>query len=252
MASIVILTMDKPRFFKRCVKSILKHTTTPYELVLVANGSSKKTLDYIDYIYHDVPRGDAFRGCQVLKFDKNIGITQGRNAGSVAATHGLVLWLDDDAYINNNLRNIPKKWHSIDWLERLTMRFRKDSKVGALGQTGGYWWPYQEAGGRETLCDDIMGYCLMFRREFLHSIGLVDPNYGFFWREDTDWTFTIKSKGYKLLRIGYIGVYHGGSGSGDDGTFGQKTDYLMNKWRPHKHKLMTPPDNRVLRRKGMP
>src|SRR5207245_4421014 len=48
LASIIVLCCNEVECTKLCLESVLRHTRTPYELVLVDNGSTDETLKYLE------------------------------------------------------------------------------------------------------------------------------------------------------------------------------------------------------------
>ena len=44
--SIIILTLNKVDLTKSCIESIRRHTSEPYELIIVDNGSTDDTVEY--------------------------------------------------------------------------------------------------------------------------------------------------------------------------------------------------------------
>lgn len=41
----------------------------------------------------------------------------------------------------------------------------------------------------------------------------------------------------------YIGVHHTGSGSGDDGSYGRKFEYMYNKWKDSFDRILVGKEN---------
>ena len=48
LTSIVIPVWNKPDLTKRCIESIIKNTTSHYEIIIVDNGSEGETSSYLD------------------------------------------------------------------------------------------------------------------------------------------------------------------------------------------------------------
>jgi glycosyltransferase involved in cell wall biosynthesis len=90
MVSILLLTVDRIDFLRRCVESVLRHTTTPFEIVFILQNSPQNIVDYVA----SVPCAK-----QIYRFDTNVGITPGRNKAMELATGDYLLFLDDDAFV---------------------------------------------------------------------------------------------------------------------------------------------------------
>lgn len=240
MVSIIILVQDRLDFLIRCVNSIINNTlNTEYELIFILQNSPQNVVDYVKLL--NVNKTFHY-------FNYNSGVTPGRNKG-IELSHGdYLLFFDDDAFVENNLMAIPDKELSYDWLERMLVYFKNDPQVGIVGQSGTYINPqtpgvFWECKTRGAECDVQQGYCFLFSREVFDKIGYLDPYFGKFWHEESEYALRAKFYGFKVINSGYIGVFHLGSGSGDDGTYGDKIRYMFNKWKPHFNKILVPREN---------
>ena len=160
------------------------------------------------------------------------------------STGKYLLFFDDDAYISEELDKIPEDLRDMDWLERLTS-FYKINGAGIVGQSGNYinpetpgvFWECKVVGAE---CDVQQGYCFMFSMNVVDAIGGLDPYFGKFWHEESEYALRAKYHGFKVINAGYIGVTHYGSGSGDDGSYGAKINYLFSKWKRNFSKILVP------------
>lgn len=93
MLSICTLTWDQLEFTRKFVESIKKHTPEPYELVIVDNGSTDGTQDYIKQVadkYHF--------------FAKNTGFAHGFNKAMSLAGGDYLLVINNDT-------EVPAGWY---------------------------------------------------------------------------------------------------------------------------------------------
>lgn len=229
MVSIIILVQDRFALVKRCIDSILQHTKSDFELILVVQGYVSDDLS--DYLKGFINSG--IKGELVVN-SENTGVTPGRNQGIGLAKGDYLLFFDDDAFVENNLAVIPEEEHHMDWLERMVVHMK--DKVGVVTQSGYYIDPHKkgiffEVKVRGAKCDVGQGYCFMFSREVVNAIGRLDPYFGRFWHEESEYALRAKSVGFDVVNSGYVGVYHLGSGSGDDGTYSEKYEYMYRKWK---------------------
>lgn len=238
MISIIILVQDRYDFFFRCINSIQQHTKMKYELVLILQAvKDQRILDIVSDL--EKSQGEQYR--VVTQYNEvNNGVTPGRNQGMRLATGDYFLFFDDDAYVSEDVAYLSDYDldSGTDWLWRMVKYFYSyDRRVGIVGQSGslinpkrkGIFWGNLDKG---DYCDVVQGYCFMFSREVFDTIGYLDEYFGKFWHEESEYSLRAKSKGFNVVNAGYIGVTHYGSGSGDDGTYGKKIDYLFNKWSP--------------------
>lgn len=237
MVSIIILVQDRYDFFFRCINSIQQHTKSDYELVLILQAvKDQRILDIVSDL--EKSQGEQYR--VITEYNEvNNGVTPGRNQGMKLATGDYLLFFDDDAYVSEDMAYLSDYdlAFNADWLYRMERYFyNSDRKVGIVGQSGSLINPKRKgifwAADPGEYCDVVQGYCFMFSREVLHTIGYLDEFFGKFWHEESEYALRAKSKGFNVVSTGYIGVTHYGSGSGDDGTYGKKIDYLFNKWSP--------------------
>lgn len=236
MVSIIILVRDNLGFIKRCVDSVLKYTKTPYEFIFIMQGVTK---DEVFQYINDVPANKI-----IAVNEKNTGVTPGRNQGISLSVGDHLLFFDDDAYVSEDLSQIPTGMHEMDWLERL-LQYYKIPGVGIVGQSGTYINPdtpgvFWECKSRGAECDVQQGYCFMFSREVVDKIGVLDPFFGKFWHEESEYALRAKANGFKVVNAMYIGVTHFGSGSGDDGTYGSKIKYMFDKWGKDFNRILVP------------
>ena len=241
MVSIIILTQNRLDFLKRCVESILTHTRTEFEFVFVLQASPNETVEYVNSIDHDKV---------IYKFEENVGVTPGRNKGIELSKGEYLIFFDDDAFVSEEVEFIPDAEKSMDWLQRM-LQYYNDPKVGVVSQTGSYinidtpgiFW---ECKGRGAQCDVGQGYCFMFSRAVVDAIGVLDPYFGKFWHEESEYALRAKSKGFTVIDSDYIGVTHYSSCSGDDGTYGKKIEYMFSKWKPYFKDILVSRDKWIL------
>jgi len=137
-----------------------------------------------------------------IALGKNRGVCKARNTGIKAAKFPIVVNMDHDC--------IPEK----DWLKELVKGF-EDPKVGVISSFGDF-------GGTSTA----------FRKELLEKVGGYDERY-FYYREDTDLTFSIMDLGYKFKKA-EMRYYHDHEEIAPKG-FLNTLKYLYKRLRYHKN-----------------
>ena len=234
MVSIIILVQDRYDIFKRCLDSVIQFTSTPCEIILILQGvTDTRIKQYINSVENINPNLAFILADNPI----NTGVTPGRNQGMLMSTGDYILFLDDDAYITNNMPDIEEGYTEYDWIERMVSEFNKPD-VGIVSQSGSYINPstpgiFWACNVRHCECDVGQGYCFMFSKKVFEKIGLLDEYFGKFWHEESEYALRAKYNGFKVINCGYIGVTHYGSNSGDDGTYGLKINYMFNKWSPY-------------------
>ena len=213
--SIIIVTVNTPKMTRVCLESVIRHTTVPYQLIVINNsraGAIRKCLK-------------TFPGIEIIQNPKNVGYTKAANQGALHSSGEFLCFLNTDTLV-------PPRW-----IERLLEAARLP-RVGAVtplvdwkqyGRRG----PFKEAKDPEAieasalLIDQafekwyrghvksvrcLFGFCLMIPRVVMTCAGLFDERFFFGW-EDIDYSLQLRLKGYRLLKVKSLFVYHQGGAS---------------------------------------
>ena len=100
MLSIIICTYNRNDILKICLETIVKYFPTNFtaEMIVVNNNSTDSTAQTLtDFV-------KKYSWCKVVNEPKQ-GLSQARNTGFQSASHSWILYLDDDAKIDQNLFN---------------------------------------------------------------------------------------------------------------------------------------------------
>lgn len=101
--SIVIPVYNSEKYLKRCIKSVLKQTYMQFELILVNDGSTDKSLE----ICNEYKKRD--NRIKVIN-KQNEGSIKARKAGIESATSDYITFIDSDDWIHSKtLENIDKR-----------------------------------------------------------------------------------------------------------------------------------------------
>ena len=100
MLSIVICTFNRNDILKICLETIVKYFPTNFtvEMIVVNNNSTDSTAQTLTDF------AKTYSWCKVVNEPKQ-GLSHARNAGFQSASHSWILYLDDDAKIDQNLFN---------------------------------------------------------------------------------------------------------------------------------------------------
>lgn len=230
--SIVVVAYNNLHYTRLCVESVLRHTKSKYELILVDNGSSDGTKQYFENL--------VLEHCHIKAVykEKNFG-SCARNFGFELAEGEFVAILDNDVEVGE------------DWLTPLLEPF-KDETIGAVGHEGVLLdenfdhrlhtinLPLHQVNGIKV--DLLTGYCCVYRNLF-KRIGYYDWGYSPFWNEEADFSLRIKSLGYTILAKS-TRVFHYAHKTGfvhTDGVIQQMTRntlYFNQKWQPYKQDVL--------------
>ena len=203
--SIVVLTYNQLSYTKLCLESVRRYTNVPYELIVVDNGSTDGTVEWLK------TRDDI-----LLKLnDKNAGFAGGCNMGIAMANPGNdILLLNNDTYVTENyLFNLQTALHSA-------------ADVGAVAPLGALPderpFEYQEISKLHEQAKrynvsnplkwervlKLIGFCLLIKRSALEKTGCLDER---FWpgnAEDDDYCIRLVLNNYKLFLCRDTYIHH--------------------------------------------
>ena len=240
LVSIVILTFNQLKYTRECIESIKKHTAEQYEIIFVDNGSTDGTAKWLKNIVKN--NSDH----TLIENKKNFGFSKGCNQGIKASTGEYILLLNNDVVVTENwlsgmldcLKSAPDigivgpmtnsisgpqklpevNYSSIDDLAEYARKFRKKNRNRRI--------PYRR----------VVGFCMLFRRQLIDKINLLDEKFGSGNFEDDDFCLRASLAGYRNMIAGDVFIHHYGSKT----FIGNKIDYtsslngnkkiFMEKW----------------------
>jgi GT2 family glycosyltransferase len=226
--SIVVLTRNQLEHTRHCVTSIRRHTPAPYELILVDNGSTDGTVEYLGELAerHDTVRTVFNR--------ENLGFARGNNQGFSIATGRRIVVLNNDTAVTQG------------WLEGLASVLTKHRDVGIVGPVTNrasgpqvipdvpYRTPQEmedfareiarSHAGRSVPSRRLVGFCWLMRKEVLDAIGGFDERFGLGNFEDDDFCLRAFQAGWRTRIALDVFIHHVGTQ-----TFvGESIDYRQN------------------------
>jgi len=96
LTSIIILTYNQLQYTKKCIESIFQNTRKPFELIVVDNGSTDGTVEYLESEVRDRNRTVVIK---IIKNSENKGFAGGNNQGIAAATGDYILLMNNDVVV---------------------------------------------------------------------------------------------------------------------------------------------------------
>ena len=116
--SIIVPVYNVEKYLKRCIDSILDQTFKEFELILVNDGSTDKSLEICNNYKRDDDR--------VIVIDKiNGGLSSARNAGLDIAKGEYIAFVDSDDYINKNMYKKMFDLAKKDQVDIVQCKFKK-------------------------------------------------------------------------------------------------------------------------------
>lgn len=158
LTSIIILAHNQLEYTKKCLDSLFYHTNEPFELILVDNGSTDKTPEYLEGLRiwgqtvggwrlkvgeegeieekrfeekgaKKSKRAEKHFACKrfkVIRNEKNLGFAVGNNQGMAEAKGDYLLLMNNDVVVTPG------------WLERLIAVAEREPKIGIVGPMSNY------------------------------------------------------------------------------------------------------------------
>ncbi len=217
LVSIVILCSNVVEVTKLCLESLVQTTKSPYEVVIIDNGS----IDSTPEVLADFQNVEGPQRVVVVRNEENIGFPKGCNQ-ALARTRGrFILFLNNDVILTTGWLERLKEQMLLDWPNTAAIgpvtnyapapqlikpEYERLEDLDAFAQN---WY---KAHTRRTLeASRITGFCLLTRREVLDQVGAFDGRYelGFF--DDDDLCLRIREAGWKLRVAVDVYIHHWGS-----------------------------------------
>jgi GT2 family glycosyltransferase/SAM-dependent methyltransferase len=222
---IIICVHNALEDVQRCLASLLEHTSQPYQLILVDDGSDEPGAAYLRQ-FADTQHAT------LLRSETASGYTYAANQGMRASGAETLVLLNSDTILTPN------------WLDCMAACLQSDPKIGMVGplsntaswqsvpriEAEGDWAANPlPAGVSAAVMAELIaassarsfldmpllnGFCLMVRRKLLDEVGLFDENsFGQGYGEEDDLVLRARKQGWKMALADDAYVYHAQSKS---------------------------------------
>lgn len=213
--SIIIATHNHLDLTKKCIKSIRKHASEPYEIIFVDNASTDGT---VKWLQNQVRENKNY---ELIKNKENIGPVKAHNQGIILSRGEYILLLDNDVVasdswlsgmmsclnrastagvvgaMSNNCKGLQqvtdKSYHSFNYLCNYAATFKEQFQYRRI--------PYR----------NIAGFCQLFKRSLVERIGLFDESFTIADFANDDFCLRASLAGYQNYIAGDVFVHHFGN-----------------------------------------
>lgn len=238
LASLITPVFNRADYTLRCIESVRRNTTTPFEWIIVDNASSDSTPRELRKI------AAKDRRIKIVRNERNLGFAPAVNQGLRKAKGDVLVVLNNDVIVPPG------------WLEGLVSTLDQDSGLGAAGpctnqaadvhqhrharyeikdfDSFATAWAMRYA-GRVREMHRLIGFCMALRREAVEQIGLLDERFRIGGYEDYDYSLRLRQAGWRLALVEQVFLHHFGhvSYKNDDAwlkTAEANREVFLDKW----------------------
>jgi GT2 family glycosyltransferase len=244
-ASIIIAVWNQLGYTRLTIDSILKNTPSPFELVVIDNGSKPNVKAYFSSIKDDAD-------INYIRNETNAGPIKAINQGLKAAKYPYI------AVIHNDVVIFEK-----DWLNKIITVMKIDPKIGIAGIAGRKeifkTGCVNEASLKHNLQNEedlgpvmeeqisnvavVDGLCFVMKKELLEKVHGLDESFGYMHCYDLDISLKSITLGYKNVVVKVEAMHVGNGGrtrymrsyreivKDDYGLLKRNCKILANRWR---------------------
>ena len=213
--SIIVPNFNGKQFLKTGLDSIKRQNYSFYEVIIVDNGSSDGSAQYIHENYPEFT---------LIQNKENLGFAAAVNQGIKASDADYVFLLNNDVELEaNSISNLLKcieKDENIFAVSSKMIQYDDRSKMDDAGDEYTILgWTRKVGDGKSpdlyTAKRETFSACAgaaLYRKSILDKIGYFDENF-FAYMEDVDISYRARINGYKCIYCPEAVVYHLGSGT---------------------------------------
>jgi GT2 family glycosyltransferase/glycosyltransferase involved in cell wall biosynthesis len=230
LVDIVVCVHNALEDVELCLASVLQHTTAPFRLILVDDGSAAETRDYLAAFAAD-------HSAILLRNEQAVGYCRAANQGmrlSVETGGGgtFVILLNSDTLVTPG------------WVDRMLACAQSHTRIGVVGPLSntaswqsipelfedGDWASNPLPSGMTTeemgrlvaqysghICPEMKllnGFCMLIRRQLIEEIGYFDEvTFSAGYGEEDDFNLRARQAGWKLALADDVYIYHAQSRS---------------------------------------
>jgi glycosyltransferase involved in cell wall biosynthesis len=230
LASIIVPCFNQVEFTRLCFQALFRHTRSPWELIVVNNGSTDGTGDYLSGI-----RDAAGVPVTIVKNPGNRGFPAAINQGLQHARGEYLVLLNNDAVVTDGWLDqlIGLSAARVEAADERTGGDGSPAVIGLVGPMSNYATPPQwvedvpyrdldemqafarrwrdEHRGRWFTAGKLSGFCVLMKRAAYEAIGGLDERFGLGMFDDDDLAVRARRAGFELAVAHDLFVHHFGS-----------------------------------------
>jgi GT2 family glycosyltransferase len=217
---VIVLNWNGRRYLENCLESLLvQQLEGGFEALLIDNASTDDSVEYVR---------DCWPAVRIVQTERNLGFAAGNNRGFQVARGRYLVLLNTDTSVQPG------------WLSALVAAAESHPEAGAVtsklvfmadpgeiqnagslllsdgsGADRGF---HQRDTGQYDVQEEVFGACgaaVLYRREMLEDVGQFDETF-FNYYEDTDLSWRMRLRGWKVLYEPAALVHHVHTGTGGE------------------------------------
>lgn len=241
--SIIIPHLNGKQHLDDCFKSLRQQTFTDFEVLLVDNGSTDGTQDFVAQTYPEMT---------LIQLPENKGFTGACNAGWQAAQGDIIILLNNDTEADPNwLSEIAAAFdrhpHAGSIASKMLLFDQRDTfhtagdfyRIDGIPGNRGVWQKDTGQFDEEEIVFSACGGSSAYRREMLEALGFLDDDY-FFSCEDVDMGWRANLAGWEVWYVPTAVIYHKlkATGGAVTGSYYDGRNFLYLIWKNYPSSLM--------------
>jgi GT2 family glycosyltransferase len=231
LLSVLIPVFNQAELTRACLEALRDHTSVPFEVVVVDNGSSDGTAELLR----------AWPGVKTLRLERNLGFARATNLAAARSGGELLVLLNNDTQVlpgwDLALRDeLTRPATGAAGLRLLYPDGTVQHAGLAFGSDGLPWHLYRGFPAlapevtRRRAFNALTGACLGLRRQVWREAGGLDENYVNCY-EDIDLCLRLRRLGYELVyRPDGAVIHHEGRSEGRNERVAHSWLVLQEKW----------------------
>lgn len=218
LTSVIIPCFNQVEFTQLCLSSLFRHTRSPWELIVIDNGSTDATAEHLRTVRETSPVP-----MEVITNSTNLGFPAACNQGLRVAQGDYLVLLNNDVVVTDA------------WLDQLIALADADPAHGMVGPMSNYATPPQlvdrvpysdlaemprfaerwrrDHRGQWLTVEKLSGFCLLMKRAVFAGVGGLDEDFGLGMFDDDDFSLRARKAGFTLAVARDLFVHHFGSRS---------------------------------------
>lgn len=215
-ASVIVVTYNNLVFNRLCLESVILNTSGPaYELVVVDNGSTDGTAEYLEGLAALHP------AVRVLRNSENRGFGPAANQGLAAARGDVLVLLNNDTIVTPGWLGRFSPYlddPAMGLIGAVTNRAANEAQVETAYETYGELLAFADSrarthAGRTFPLTRLVMFCAAMRRETYRRIGGFDERFAVALFEDDDYVMRVRQAALEIACAEDVFVHHFGQAS---------------------------------------